>query len=129
MIESMRWKDCAECGATGSASGSRSTCPDCQGAGQVRFQQGFFSIARTCSRCGGTGQHVTDPCRTCSGEGKVQVPRGISVRVPPGVENGNRLRMTGEGDAGLNGGPSVDLYIVLSVMPNHFFQREGLDIY
>ena len=128
-IEVQRWKDCSECGATGSASGKRSTCPDCQGRGQVRFQQGFFSISKTCGRCGGSGQHVTDPCRTCGGAGKVQEPGMISVKIPAGVDTGNRLRMTGEGDAGSAGGPPGDLYIVISVLPHEYFRRDGADIY
>jgi len=129
VIEVNKWKDCSECSGTGSTSGRKTTCPDCQGAGQVRFQQGFFSIARTCSRCGGTGQQVTDPCRACSGEGKVQVPGEISVKVPPGVDSGTRLKMTGEGDAGTHGGPPGDLYIVMQVQEHELFHREGLDVY
>ncbi len=128
-IEVQRWKDCADCGATGSASRSKSTCPDCQGRGQLRFQQGFFSISKTCGRCGGTGQHVTDPCRVCDGAGKVQEPGMISVKIPAGVDTGNRLRMTGEGDAGSAGGPPGDLYIVISVLPHEYFRRDGADIY
>ena len=129
VIEVNKWVDCQECGATGSASGSRSTCPDCQGTGQVRFQQGFFSIARTCNRCRGSGQYVTDPCAECSGNGKVQVPGKISVKVPPGVDSGTRLKMTGEGDAGQRGGPPGALYIVMQVQEHELFHREGSDVY
>ena len=128
-LEVQRWKDCADCGATGSASRSKSTCPDCHGRGQVRFQQGFFSISKTCGRCGGSGQHVVDPCRVCDGAGKVQHPGMIEVKIPAGVDSGNRLRMTGEGDAGSAGGPPGDLYIVLSVLPHEYFERDGADIY
>lgn len=128
-IEIQRWKDCSECGATGSASKNRSTCPECKGSGQVRFQQGFFSISKTCASCGGTGQFVSDPCQACEGAGKQQVPGTVSVKIPAGVDSGNRLRMTGEGDAGSSGGPPGDLYIVLNVLPHEFFKRDGADIY
>jgi len=128
-IKVPRWKDCAECGATGSASRSKSTCPDCQGRGQIRFQQGFFSISKTCARCGGSGQYVTDPCDKCGGHGKVREPGTISVKIPAGVDTGVRMRMTGEGDSGMNGGPSGDLYIIISVLPHEHFNRDGSDIY
>lgn len=129
MINIASWENCSECSGTGSQTGNRSTCPDCGGAGQIRIQQGFFSIARTCQRCGGEGTFVTDPCRKCGGQGKVQVPRNVSVRMPAGVDNGTRLKMTGEGEPGERGGPPGDLYIVLTVEEHEFFEREGLDIY
>ena len=128
-IEIPRWKDCKECGATGSASKQKSTCPDCKGAGQIRFQQGFFSISKTCGRCGGAGQYVTDPCDQCDGVGKVQKPGTISVKIPAGVDTGVRMRMTGEGDSGVGGGPPGDLYIIISVTPHEHFKRDGSDIY
>lgn len=128
-IEINRYEDCPECKGTGSRSGNRSTCPDCGGRGQVRLQQGFFSISRTCGRCGGLGTQVTDPCSECSGQGKHEVPRTVAVKIPPGVDNGTRLKMTGEGEPGDRGGPPGDLYIVLSVAEHEFFEREGLDIY
>ena len=123
------WENCPDCSGTGSSSGNRSTCPDCGGAGQVRMQQGFFSITRTCPRCAGAGSFVSDPCKQCGGQGKQEVPRKISVRIPPGVDSGTRLKMTGEGEPGERGGPPGDLYIVLSVKEHEFFEREGLDIY
>ena len=128
-IKIASWVDCADCSGTGSDSGKRSTCPDCGGSGQVRMQQGFFTIARTCGKCGGEGTYVTDPCRACAGGGKVEVPRKVKVKIPPGVDTGNRLKMTGEGEPGERGGPPGDLYIVIEVKEHEFFQREGLDIY
>jgi molecular chaperone DnaJ len=128
-IEIQRWKSCGDCDGTGSTSKKKSTCTDCHGRGQVRFQQGFFSISKTCARCGGTGQHVTDPCNRCDGVGKEQYPATISVKMPAGIDTGTRLRMTGEGDAGSAGGPPGDLYIVLSVQHHDYFQRDGSDIY
>jgi len=128
-IEIASWENCKECSGTGSASGAPSKCPDCGGTGQIRMQQGFFSIARTCSRCGGTGTHVTDPCGKCSGNGKKEMPRRISVKIPAGVDNGTRLKMSGEGEPGERGGPPGDLYIVVGVKEHGFFERQGLDIY
>jgi molecular chaperone DnaJ len=125
-----RMEACETCHGTGTASGrGPSTCPQCQGRGQVRFQQGFFSIARTCSACGGTGTVISDPCRTCWGDGRVERQRTIQVTVPAGVEEGTRIRYQGEGDAGRQGGPSGDLYIVLSVKPHAFFERDGNDLH
>jgi molecular chaperone DnaJ len=95
----------------------------------VRYQQGFFSISKTCTRCGGEGTHVEDPCGTCKGKGKKRIPRTVSVRVPAGVDAGSRLKMTGEGEPGAHGGPPGDLYIVLGVEPHKLFQREGEDLY
>ncbi|HZU10064.1 MAG TPA: molecular chaperone DnaJ [Pseudacidobacterium sp.] len=125
-----RMEACETCHGTGTASGrGPSTCPQCQGRGQVRFQQGFFSIARTCSACGGTGTVISDPCRTCRGDGRVERQRTIQVTIPAGVEEGTRIRYQGEGDAGRQGGPSGDLYIVLSVKPHAFFERDGNDLH
>ena len=123
------WKNCSECSGTGSTSGKRGTCPDCGGSGQVRMQQGFFTIARTCGKCGGEGSFVSDPCGKCNGNGKVEVPRKVSVKIPPGVDSGNRLKMTGEGEPGERGGPPGDLYIIINVKEHEFFEREGLDLY
>jgi molecular chaperone DnaJ len=106
-----------------------STCQQCQGRGQVRYQQGFFSIARTCSVCGGTGSMITNPCPTCRGEARVPRDHKISVNIPAGVEEGTRIRYQGEGDAGRFGGPNGDLYIVLSVKAHEFFEREGNDLH
>lgn len=128
-IEISSWTDCSECSGTGSRSGNRKTCTDCGGAGQVRMQQGFFSIARTCSRCGGQGTMVDDPCTLCRGTGQQEMPRKVSVRIPAGVDNGTRLKITREGEPGQRGGPPGDLYIIMNVREHEFFQREGLDLY
>lgn len=121
---------CADCKGTGAASGrAPATCPHCQGRGQVRYQQGFFSIARTCSHCGGTGQIITDPCKTCRGEGRVERQHEMQVTVPAGVEDGTRIRYQGEGEAGRFGGPPGDLYIVLHVRQHRIFERDGNDLH
>ena len=125
-----RMEACKDCRGAGTATGrGPSTCPHCQGRGQVRYQQGFFSIARACSACGGTGTVISDPCRTCRGEGRVERQHEISVSIPAGVEDGTRIRYQGEGDAGRFGGPGGDLYIVLRVRPHKFFEREGNDLH
>jgi molecular chaperone DnaJ len=125
-----RAEACKDCRATGTATGrGPSTCPQCHGRGQVRYQQGFFSIARTCTACGGAGTVISDPCTACRGEGRVERQHEISVSIPAGVEDGTRIRYQGEGDAGRYGGPSGDLYIVLRVRPHKFFEREGNDLH
>jgi molecular chaperone DnaJ len=129
MVEIMRWEDCGPCEATGSKSKRPTACPDCRGSGQVRFQQGFFSVSRTCSRCHGEGKQITDPCPKCKGHGKVQIPSEISVKIPAGVDTGSRLKMSGEGEPGAYGGPNGDLYIVIHVKPHEIFHRDGLDVY
>lgn len=130
VIKVPRWMSCEECDGTGAKPGTRpESCPDCQGSGEVRFQQGFFSVARTCSKCGGSGQHIANPCRKCAGKGRVKKERKVSVKVPHGVDSGTRLRMTAEGDLGTHGAPPGDLYIFISVNAHKFFRREGLDLY
>ena len=125
-----RRETCPDCKATGTASGrGPSTCSHCQGRGQVRYQQGFFSIARTCSACGGAGSVITDPCKSCRGEGRVERQHEIVVNIPAGVEDGTRIRYQGEGDAGRFGGPAGDLYVVLRVRPHKFFERDGNDLH
>lgn len=125
-----RMEFCTGCSGTGTANGrGPSTCPQCQGRGQVRYQQGFFSIARTCSACGGTGSVVSDPCKTCRGDGRLEREHKISVKIPAGVEDGTRIRYQGEGDKGRTGGPSGDLYIVLTVKPHKFFERDGHNLH
>lgn len=125
-----RMEACVDCRGLGTANGrGPATCPQCQGRGQVRYQQGFFSIARTCSACGGTGSVISDPCNTCRGEGRVEREHMISVSIPAGVEDGTQIRYQGEGDAGRNGGPSGDLYIVLSVKAHKFFARDEHDLH
>jgi molecular chaperone DnaJ len=129
VIDVMRWENCTSCDGTGSKSKNRTTCSDCNGRGQVRYQQGFFSISRTCSKCNGSGAVVADPCGDCYGEGKKQNPRKVSVKIPPGVDTGTRLKMTGEGEPGEHGGPPGDLYIMIGVKRHEFFRREGDNIY
>ncbi len=125
-----RMDTCTDCRGTGAADGRGPvTCSQCQGRGQVRYQQGFFSIARTCSACQGTGSIVTEPCRTCRGDGRSEQQHTIEVKIPAGVEEGTRIRYQGEGDRGRFGGPAGDLYIVLSIRPHAFFERDGNDIH
>ncbi len=121
---------CDTCSGSGSESGSEpSTCPTCSGMGKVRAQQGFFTVERTCPTCNGQGQIITNPCGTCSGSGREQKPRSLSVNIPAGVETGTRIRLAGEGEAGLRGGPSGDLYIFIDVADHALFERDGNALY
>ena len=121
---------CSDCGGSGAKAGtSASTCPDCNGAGQVRVSQGFFSLQQTCPRCRGQGKVITDPCRTCNGAGRVERQKTLSVKIPAGVDNGDRIRLSGEGEAGPNGGPSGDLYVQIEVNEHPIFVREGRHLY
>jgi len=125
-----RLETCSTCQGRGSASGRGPTvCSQCQGRGQLRYQQGFFSVARTCGACGGAGSIIGDPCQTCRGETRVTSELKLNVKVPPGVEDGTRIRYGGEGDAGRAGGPKGDLYIVLAVRAHEFFDRKGNDLH
>jgi molecular chaperone DnaJ len=125
-----RHEACEECHGNGSAPGKGpSTCRACSGRGQVRYQQGFFSIARTCPTCRGTGQVITDPCAKCKGEGRVLRQRTVDTKIPAGVEDGTRIRFNGGGEAALGGGPAGDLYVVLHVKDHPFFVREGNDLH
>ena len=125
-----RMETCTACKGRGSASGrGPSVCPQCQGRGQIRYQQGFFSVARTCGACSGTGSVIGDPCTTCRGETRVAKELKLTVKVPPGVEEGTRIRYAGEGDAGRSGGAKGDLYVVLSIRPHDFFERHGHDLH
>jgi molecular chaperone DnaJ len=129
-IKIRRMETCDDCQGTGAASGKQPiTCTQCKGHGQVRFQQGFFSVARTCSVCNGTGSLIVDPCKTCRGETRVQKEHTILVKVPGGVEQDTRIRYQGEGETGKFGGPAGDLYVVLSVKPHKFFERDGDDLH
>ena len=120
---------CKSCKGSGAAKGSKpTTCSTCSGAGQVRMQQGFFSIQQTCPACKGAGTLITDPCADCHGRGRVAKHKKLSVKVPPGVDTGDRIRLTGEGEAGQNGGPSGDLYVEIRVNPHKLFEREGADL-
>lgn len=121
---------CDECSGSGAKPGtSPVTCNTCGGSGRVRAAQGFFSIERTCPTCHGRGQTIKDPCTKCSGQGRITEERSLSVNIPAGIEDGTRIRLTGEGEAGVRGGPSGDLYIFLSLKPHEFFQRDGSDLY
>ena len=125
-----RAEPCKECSGSGAAPGTKpSTCPTCGGAGQVTFQQGFFSVARSCSHCRGSGRIVTEECSTCRGEGHVTNERTLQIKVPPGVDSGSQLRITGEGESGPLGGPSGDLYVVLRVKEHALFRRDGTHLF
>ncbi len=125
-----RWQVCPDCGGSGASPGAGPvSCPQCEGTGYIRYQQGFFSVTRTCPRCQGLGTFIKDPCSRCDGQGKVRQYREISLKIPAGVDNGSRLRISGEGELGEHGGPPGDLYIVLHVEPHEFFQRQGDDLY
>lgn len=122
-------KRCGTCGGSGAKPGTEpKTCPTCRGAGQVRFQQGFFSVSRTCSHCNGEGRVVDSPCTACRGTGSVKDSKTLSVKVPPGVETGNRLKLSGEGGQGTKGGPNGDLYVLINVKEHPLFTREGNDV-
>lgn len=124
-----RMEMCSACNGSGSKSSTKlSGCPTCKGTGQIRIQQGFFTLSRTCSHCNGEGRIITDPCDKCRGRKRVQRERTMSLKVPPGVETGSRLRLTGEGEGGVNGGPAGDLYVVITVKDHQYFVREGNDI-
>ena len=121
---------CETCSGSGARPGtSPTTCGTCNGAGRVRAAQGFFSIERTCPACNGRGEQITDPCETCRGQGRVTQERALSVNIPAGIEDGTRIRLAGEGEAGFRSGPAGDLYIFISVRPHEFFQRDGADLY
>lgn len=121
---------CEVCSGTGAKPGSKpKTCGTCGGHGRVRASQGFFSIERTCHTCQGRGQVIDDPCGNCAGAGRITKERVLSVNIPAGVEDGTRIRLANEGEAGFRGGPPGDLYIFLSIQPHPFFQRDGQDLY
>ena len=125
-----RLESCDKCGGGGAAPGtSRSTCSTCGGQGQIRYQQGFLAVARTCGRCYGSGSVVTNPCPECHGQGRLQKERQLTLKIPAGVDQGSRLRMSGEGEAGAGGGPAGDLYVVLNVAEHPFFKRQEDDIF
>lgn len=121
---------CKTCDGSGAKKGTSPVgCTTCGGHGQVRMQQGFFSVQQTCPRCHGTGQMITDPCRDCQGQGRVEEHKTLSVKIPPGVDTGDRIRLSGEGEAGVNGGPPGDLYVVVQVREHKIFQRDGKNLY
>jgi molecular chaperone DnaJ len=121
---------CDTCKGSGAEGGAEpAVCPTCSGMGKVRAQQGFFTVERTCPTCGGAGQIVKNPCRSCGGAGRVEKERTLSVNIPAGVETGTRIRLAGEGEAGMRGGPAGDLYIFIEVRDHTIFQRDGVNLY
>jgi molecular chaperone DnaJ len=123
-------ESCPACKGSGAANGSgRKTCPACQGSGQIRHSQGFFSLASTCHNCGGEGSVIEKPCMECGGSGTQKKRQKLSVTIPQGVENGKRLVIPRQGDAGPNGGPAGDLYVIIRIKPHEYFERQDLDLY
>src|SRR6056297_117196 len=121
---------CDTCSGTGSEAGTEPVaCPTCSGMGKVRAQQGFFTVERTCPTCSGLGQIIKNPCKACGGAGRIQKNRALSVNIPAGVETGTRIRLAGEGEAGLRGGPTGDLYIFIEVTPHPLFERDGSNLH
>jgi len=122
--------NCSSCEGTGADGGVEPTnCPTCSGIGKVRAQQGFFTVERTCPTCSGMGQIIKNPCNSCSGQGRVEKERALSVNIPAGVETGTRIRLSGEGEAGVRGGPSGDLYIFIEVNKHKLFERDGVNLF
>ncbi len=129
-IEISKLQSCDTCHGSGAEPGSKvTTCPTCGGQGQVAVTRGFFNIAQTCPKCRGAGQVIEKPCHTCRGEGRVEKTSKIKIKIPAGVEDGTRLRSTGQGEGGVRGGPAGDLYVVLHVEPHDLFQRDGTDLF
>jgi molecular chaperone DnaJ len=123
-------EECATCHGSGAKPGTEPTnCPTCGGHGQVRMQQGFFSLQQTCPRCHGSGKIVQSPCSTCQGAGRLKQHKTLSVKIPAGIDEGDRIRLAGEGEAGLNGGPAGDLYVVIHLQPHPVFQRDHNDLH
>lgn len=122
--------ECEPCHGSGAKPGTQpKTCHTCNGQGQVRMQQGFFSIQQTCPTCHGTGKVIADPCTSCSGSGRIKNHKTLSVKIPAGVDDGDRIRLSGEGETGMNGGPPGDLYVVVQLKPHSVFQRDGADLH
>ncbi|MEM7611920.1 MAG: molecular chaperone DnaJ [Pseudomonadota bacterium] len=129
-LEIPSYVTCETCSGSGAAKGSKpETCDTCGGAGQVRMTQGFFSVQQTCPTCHGEGNIIKDPCGSCDGRGRVRKTRTLSVKIPVGVDNGDRIRLTGEGEAGRNGGPPGDLYVEIRLKPHQMFERDGPDLH
>ncbi len=129
-VQFPRAETCDTCRGTGAAAGTgRTACPACGGRGQLRYQQGFFTVARTCGQCRGTGQIIAKPCATCHGDGRLMRERKLTVKIPPGIATGQRLRLQGEGEHGAAGGPPGDLYVVVQVQEHSFFHRDGNDLH
>lgn len=124
------WQTCTTCTGSGAEKGSKpEVCDTCRGVGRVRAQQGFFTVERTCPSCSGVGQTIKSPCHGCGGSGRTRKEKTLSVSVPSGIEDGTRIRLAGEGEAGVRGGQPGDLYVFLSIKPHRFFQREGSNLY
>ena len=124
------WQGCQGCNGSGAEKGTKAdTCDTCKGSGRIRAQQGFFTVERTCSSCNGVGQTIKTPCKTCGGSGRTRKEKNLQVTIPAGIEDGTRIRLAGEGEAGLRGGPPGDLYVFLNIKPHRFFQREGANLY
>jgi len=129
-IQIPRDETCETCSGTGAAEGTApETCKECAGRGQLRYQQGFFTVARPCPHCRGTGRFIASPCAACAGRGRVSQERTLKIKIPAGIANGQQIRLYGEGEHGLAGGPAGDLYVVVHVADHPFFQREGDDLY
>jgi molecular chaperone DnaJ len=129
-IQIPRHETCDTCKGNGAAAGTTpATCPQCKGSGQLRYQQGFFTVARTCGQCRGAGKVITKPCPDCRGAGSIEQQRKLTVKIPAGIATGQRLRLTGEGEAGTLGGPAGDLYVVIFVREHSFFQRDGNNLH
>lgn len=121
---------CDKCEGSGAEKGKKAeSCSTCNGAGRIRAQQGFFTIERTCSTCNGEGEIIKDPCKKCSGAGRVRREKSLKINIPKGIDSGRRIRLSGEGEAGVKGGPPGDLYILVSVKPHKFFKRDGANLY
>jgi molecular chaperone DnaJ len=130
IIEFSKQENCSGCKGTGSQPGKNpETCPSCKGTGQMRFQQGFFSVSRTCGKCHGAGKIITNPCKTCKGSGRMQQKKSINIKFPPGVDIGSTLKVSSEGESGFYGGPPGNLYVVLNVEEHPFFKRDGTEIF
>jgi len=130
VIQIPRQETCETCSGSGSAPGSQAaTCPQCRGQGQVRFQQGFFTVARTCPQCRGAGKIITKPCQTCRGAGRVTKEKKLTVKIPAGIATGQQLRLQNEGEGGTAGGPAGHLYVVVHVQEHPFFRRDGVNLF
>jgi len=129
-IKFPRWEQCKTCNGSGIKPGTEPiVCPSCGGSGHIRYNQGFFSVSKTCLKCGGKGKIIKDPCADCSGAGKIRVERELSIKIPPGVDTGSKLKISGEGEIGEFGGPHGDLYIFINVKEHDIFKREGQNLY
>lgn len=129
VLQIPRLEACSRCNGSGSGGGRPATCPQCRGRGQVRYQQGFLTVARTCGQCGGRGQVITDPCAACGGQGRVERNRKLTVKIPAGIATGQRLRLQAEGEHGAGGGPPGDLFVIVHVAEHPFFQRQDDDLW